>query len=165
MMLKITKYLFESAMLVASALPVFVPKRFHYFEKRISKLCLVSAAAVLAFSIADDIISSRETEALTMRVAATEKAAKPVPLSTRLRGLLEDIDPKILPALKTGRTGFEGGITASQFTRLQTIAHEKGGEEFISIDPNSVRVGIGMGPEGMIYKVAFKLDPKLLQQQ
>lgn len=151
-------------MLVASALPVFVPKRFHYLEKQVSKICLVVACAVMGLSIADDIISSGETEALTARVVAAEKAAKPVPLTIRLRGLLEEIDPKIIPALKAGHTGFEDGITASQFTRLQTIANESGANEFINIDPASVRMGVGMGREGVTYNVAFKLDPKLLQQ-
>ncbi len=101
---------------------------------------------------------------LTARIEAAEKAANPAPLATRLRGLLEEIDPKIIPALKTGHTGFEGGITASQFTRLQTIANESGAKEYIRIDPGSVRMGIGMGPEGVTYNVAFKLNPKLLQQ-
>jgi hypothetical protein len=163
-MIKVIKYLFESTLLVASSPPVFAPKRFHYLEKRISKFCMLGAAAVLALSITDDLISSRETEALTVRVAAAEKAAKPVPLPTRLRALLEEIDPKIIPALKTGHTEFEGGITASQFARLQTIANENGAKEFIRIGPGGVRMGLGMGQEGVTDNVAFKLDSKLLQQ-
>ncbi|MFI5397254.1 MAG: hypothetical protein ACHQ9S_17075 [Candidatus Binatia bacterium] len=163
-MIKIIKYLFESALLVASALPAFAPRRFHYLEKRISKFCMIGAFAVLALSIIDDVASFRETEALTARVAAAEKAARPVPLATRLRGLLEEIDPKIIPALKAGQTGFEGGITSSQFNRLQTMAKEIGAKEFITIDPGSVRMGIGMGPEGVQYNVAFTLGSKLLQE-
>src|SRR3972149_5416970 len=105
-MIKVIKYLFESTLLIVSALPVFAPNRFRYLEKRISKFCLLGAAAVLGMTITDDIISSRETEALTARIAAAEKAARPVPLTTRLQGLLEEIDPKIIPALKTGHTEF-----------------------------------------------------------
>lgn len=192
MMIKAIKYIFESGTLVASALPVIAPERFHYLEKRISKFCLICAAAVLALSITDDVISSRETAILTdkitasnktistladrvaasnketailtQRVTVAEKEAKPVPLAIRLRKVLEEIDPKIIPALKSGQTGFEGGITASQFTRFQTIANEKGARDFIGVDPASVRVGIGMGPEGVTYRVAFKPAPKLLQQ-
>jgi hypothetical protein len=163
-MVKVVKYTVESALLVASALPVFAPKRFHYLEQRISKVCLIGAAAVLLLSIADDVISSRERAELEARVAAAEEAVKPIPLPTRLRALLEEIDPKIIPALKGGQKEFEGGINASQFTRLQTIANEGGAKEFILIDPASVRMGVGMGREGVTYNVAFTLDPKLLQQ-
>jgi hypothetical protein len=102
MMVKVIKYIFEIGMVTASALPVCAPQRFHYLEKRISKFCLLAAAAVLCLSIADDIIFFRETQALGARVEAAEKAAKPLPLATRLRGLLEEIDPKIIPALKRG---------------------------------------------------------------
>lgn len=164
MVIKAIKYLVESAMLFASALPVFAPHRFHYLEKQISKLCLLIAVAVLGLSIIDDIISLKKTKALEVRITAAEEAAKPVPLSVRLRKLLEEIDPKIIPALKAGHMGFEGGITASQFTRLQTIANERGASELILIDPASVRMGVGMGPEGVTYNVAFKLDPRILHE-
>ena len=191
-MIKVIKYILEGGTLIASALPVFMSERFHYLEKRVSKICLVGSAAVLSLSICDDIASSRETAkllnqitlssaqivtltdkvtasdketaSLIQRISVAEKAAKPVPLPIRLQTLLEEIDPKIMPALKAGQTNFQGGITASQFTRLQTIANEKGAHDFIVVDPASVHVGIGMGPEGVTYSVAFRVDPKLLRQ-
>ena len=111
-MVKVVKYIVETALFVASALPVFAPRRFRYLEQRLSKACLIGSAAVLLLSIADDVISARDTARLEARVAAAEEAVKPVPLPTRVRGLLEEIDPKILPALRGGQTDFEGGITA-----------------------------------------------------
>lgn len=163
-MIKIIKYLVESILLIVSALPVLLPKCFHYFERDIAKYILIGSAVVLAISILDDIVAYKENKALIARVAATEKAAIPIPLPTRLRDLLREIDPQIMPAFMKGQRRFEGGISTSQFTRLQTIANEKGAREFIIIDPGSVRMGIGMGSEGITYNIAFILDPKLLQQ-
>jgi len=167
MVIKIIKYFVESSMLMISALPVLAPKRFQYFETRISLLCCAIAVAVLCLSIADDIISARQTkvhtEKLEKRITAAEEAATPIPLTVRVRDLLQEIDAKIIPAIKTGQTEFKGGITASQFVRLQTITKEDGTNQLIVIDPSSVRMGIGMGPEGVQYNLAFKIDPQILQ--
>ncbi len=166
MIIKIVKYFVEGSMLIVSALPILAPKRFQYLEKGISRLCCVIAIVVLCLSIVDDIVSAREARAQTQewekRIAAAETASRPVPFNVRLRDLLQEIDPKIIPAIRTGQTQFEGGITASLFTRLQTIAHENGADKMIVIDPSSVRMGIGMGPEGVTYNAAFKVDPKVL---
>ncbi len=80
----------------------------------------------------------------------------------RLRTLLTSIDPKILPALKAGNTKFNGGITATQFHDLQKIAKESNANKYITLSPD-VRMGIGMGPEGVTYGVDFILNPQLLK--
>jgi hypothetical protein len=145
------------------------PKKFQYLEKRISLLCCALAGVVLCLSVADDINSTLQTRAQTQefdkRIAAAEKAATPISINVRLRNLLQEIDGKIIPSIKAGQTKFEGGIAASQFIRLQTIAKEHDADKLILIDPSSVRVGIGMGGEGVTYNVAFTVDPKVLQDQ
>lgn len=155
-------------MLVLSALPVIFPRNFQYLEKRISKICCLLALAVLCVSVVDDINASKQAKAQAQkfekRIATAEEAAKPIPLNIRLRSLLQEIDSKIIPAIKAGRYQFEGGITASQFHRLQTLAKEEGGSDLIFIDPSSVRMGIGMGAEGVTYNVAFKVTPRILNE-
>lgn len=101
---------------------------------------------------------------MTERIAAAEAATQPKPLRTRLRDLLSTIDAKIIPALRQGQRKFEGGITSSQFNALQTIAREPGAEQFVVVDPD-VRMGVGMGPEGVTYAVKFEIDPKLLSDE
>jgi hypothetical protein len=169
MVLKIVKYFVETSMLILSALPLVVPKKFQYIEKRISLLCCALAGVVLCLSIADDINSTLRTRAQTQefdkRIAAAEKAATPVSINVRLRNLLQEIDSGILPAIKAGQTKFEGGIAASQFIRLQTIAKEQNANDLIVIDPSSVRMGVGMGTEGVTYNLAFTVDPRVLQDQ
>lgn len=99
---------------------------------------------------------------LEERITEAEEAAKPRPLPERLRALLISIDPKIIPALKAGNTKFNGGITATQFHDLQKIAKESTADKYITISPD-VRMGIGMGPEGVTYGVDFMLNPQLLK--
>ena len=66
--------------------------------------------------------------------------------------------------MRSGSRNFNGGITASQFNALQTIAREAGAEQFIIVDPD-VRMGVGMGPEGITYAVKFTVDPKVLEDE
>lgn len=84
-----------------------------------------------------------------------------MPLPVRLRQLLDEIDPRILPSLQAGTTKFTGGITSTQFNDLQKIAKEPGANKYIIISPD-VRVGIGVGPEGVTYSVDFTLDKSLI---
>ncbi len=88
---------------------------------------------------------------------------KPRPLSERMRNILNSIDSKIIPALKSGRTGFEGGVSSSQFNELQKVSKEPGASRYINIS-SDVRMGIGMGPEGVTYGVTFTLNPQLLNE-
>jgi hypothetical protein len=97
------------------------------------------------------------------RISKTEIAVKPIPLSERLRQLLSIIDPKILPALKAGNTNFSGGITSTQFNDLQKLAKEPGADRFIIVS-SDVKMGVGMGPEGITYGVQFTLNPRLLKE-
>jgi len=97
------------------------------------------------------------------RLSKAESAIKPIPFPERLRRLLSEIDPVILPSLKAGKTGFTGGITATQFIDLQKLAKEPGANRFITVSPN-VRTGLGMGTEGITYGVDFTLDPRLLTE-
>ena len=99
---------------------------------------------------------------LTNRITEAEEAAKPRPLPERLRSLLLSIDPKIIPALKQGNTKFSGGITATQFKDLQKIAKESDAKKYIIVNPD-VKIGIGMGPEGVTYGVDFTLNPQLIK--
>ena len=85
----------------------------------------------------------------------------PKPFKNRLRVMLEQIDPKIIPALEGGRTNFEGGITPTQFVDLQRLASEPGAKAFIVIDQD-VKTGLGMGPHGITYGVKFHIDPSIL---
>ncbi|MBF0233444.1 MAG: hypothetical protein HQK65_10465 [Desulfamplus sp.] len=85
----------------------------------------------------------------------------PPPLDKRIIGVLESIDGKIVPAPKSGRTNFEGGLTPTQFNDLQKIASEPGAKEFIRLSPN-VNTGLGMGPHGITYGVEFSVNPKVL---
>lgn len=101
---------------------------------------------------------------LSQRVSKAEEAVKPKPLQVRIRNVLSSIDQKIIPALRSGTRNFEGGITASQFNALQTIAREPGAQKFIVVDPD-VRMGVGMGPEGITYGVKFTVDPKVLDDE
>ncbi|HAO78546.1 MAG TPA: hypothetical protein DCQ92_06130 [Verrucomicrobia subdivision 3 bacterium] len=105
----------------------------------------------------------KEQTATALR-ATTELDARtrPKPFRQRLCEVLASIDSKILPALKAGNRNFNGGITASQFNDLQKIASEPGARDFIVVDPD-VKMGIGMGPEGVTYGVKFTVDPKLLE--
>jgi len=82
------------------------------------------------------------------------------PLKLRLRALLEQIDPKIIPALKSGRRDFEGGIPASQYIDLERLASEADAKGFITVDPD-VKMGIGMGAQGTTYGVKFHVDPSI----
>ena len=105
-------------------------------------------------------LENTKTE-LGKRLTRTESAVKIIPLPERLSELLTSIDTKILPALKLGNTNFEGGITATQYNDLQKIAKETGANKYIIISPD-VKMGIGMGPEGITYGVTFILNPQLL---
>jgi len=166
MIITILKYIFQGIILIVSAGASIWPHRFRFPERRLSIACSILTAIVLVLSITDDIRAARnarqQTEQFEKRIAAAEEAAKPLPLTTRLRTLLNEIDSRILPAINEGKTGFEGGITASQYTRLQTIANEHSAHQLIRIDPASVRMGVGMGTEGVTYNVAFTIDKKVL---
>jgi hypothetical protein len=85
---------------------------------------------------------------------------QPKPLKLRLRALLEQIDPKIIPALKSGRRDFEGGIPASQYIDLERLASEADAKGFITVDPD-VKMGIGTGAQGTTYGVKFHVDPSI----
>ena len=98
---------------------------------------------------------------LDKRISDAEIAIKPIPLPERLRQLLSAIDSKILPSLKAGNTNFSGGITSAQFNDLQKISKELGANKYITISPD-VKMGLGMGPEGVTYGVTFTLDPRLI---
>ncbi len=64
MFVKVFKYIVEVGMLVLSGLPILVPARFEYLEKRFAKICCVLAALILCLSILDDISSSIHDRAL-----------------------------------------------------------------------------------------------------
>jgi len=99
---------------------------------------------------------------LNNRLEKTESAVKVTPLPERLYKLLTSIDTKIMPSLKAGHTNFEGGITATQFVDLQDLAKEPGANKYITIS-SDVKMGIGMGQEGVTYGVKFTLTPQLLK--
>ena len=136
-------------MLVLSSLPAIFPRNFQYLEKRISKICCLLALTIPCVSIVDDIKASKQVkehaQEFRRRIVAAEKAAKPVSLNILLRSLFQEIDSKIIPAIKAGRCQFEFGITASQIHRLQTLAKEEGGNDLVFIDPSRVRMGASMG--------------------
>jgi len=100
-------------------------------------------------------------EALNRTKNELEKM-RPRPLAERMRGLLISIDPKIIPSLTTGNTNFNGGITSTQFNDLQKISKEPGANKYLTISPD-VKMGIGMGPEGVTYGVKFTLNPQLIK--
>ncbi|MBA4390905.1 MAG: hypothetical protein C0399_08190 [Syntrophus sp. (in: bacteria)] len=112
-------------------------------------------------SLTQKELESTKTK-LNNRITEAEEAAKPRPLLERLRTVLISIDPKIIPALKQGNTKFSGGITATQFNDLQKIAKEADAKKYITVSPD-VRMGIGMGPEGVTYGVDFTLNPQLIK--
>ena len=122
-------------------------------------LGLVCAAAIIPVRRE---MASRQSRQLTEAHGKID-ALQPKPFRVRLRTLLEQIDVKIIPALREGRRDFDGGIPASQYVDLERLASEQGASEFIKIDPN-VRMGIGMGPQGTTYGVTFHLDPKIVDE-
>ena len=81
----------------------------------------------------------------------------------RLLTILATIDSKIIPALRQGNRNFNGGITASQFNALQAIANEPRAKQFITVNPD-VKMGVGMGPEGVTYGVEFTVNPAILDE-
>lgn len=153
--------------LIAAAIAVAIkfehqlPKRLHRFLIALS--VFISVAAPLLGLLKKHLDDQWKSE-MTKRIVAAEAATKPRPIRIRLRELFSTIDPKIIPALRQGQRQFEGGITASQFNALQTAAREPGAEQFVFVDPD-VRMGVGMGPEGVTYGVKFTIDPKVLSDE
>lgn len=104
---------------------------------------------------------------LTARIDTIERAIQPVPLVTRLRGLLDEIDPRIIPALKRGTTHFKGDIPDPQYTHLIALTKENGSKEYIQIVPSAGGIGFGFTPSGesvISHSTEFILTPKLLQE-
>ena len=106
-------------------------------------------------------ISSNEIKEAHQKITALQ----PKPLKVRLRSLLEQINSKIIPSVKDGHFGFEGGINPTLYYDLLHIAAEPGAEQFVTVDPH-VKTGIGTGPGGSDeFGVIFKVYPKILDNE
>lgn len=87
---------------------------------------------------------------------------KPLPLKDRLISCLDEIDKKIIPALRAGTTIFEGKVLPYQLAELQKLSAESGASEYIAL---TVKPGIIFRKSGNAYSVKFKLSSALLQQE
>ena len=99
-----------------------------------------------------------------LRTAKTEIAKlQPKPLRERLVSLLDEIDPKIIPALRQGERTFDRrDVAVAQYAELQQVAREDGAERFITVI-NDTNLFMGTGSEGVTHRVRFTLDPSLLE--
>jgi len=85
---------------------------------------------------------------------------KPVPLINRLISCLDNIDKKIIPALRAGNTSFEGKVLPYQLAELQKLSAESGASNYITL---TVKPGfILTKKKGTVYSVKFILSPTLL---
>ena len=87
---------------------------------------------------------------------------KPLPLKDRLVFCLDEIDKKIIPALRAGTAIFEGKVLPYQLAELQKLSAESSASEYIAL---TVKPGIIFRKSGNAYSVKFKLSPALLQQE
>jgi hypothetical protein len=84
------------------------------------------------------------------------------PLKDRIIQLLNEMDPKMLPALQSGKTSFEEQIPVHLHSRLASIAAEPGSGGYISsikVDPTLIIVS----GAGQVFKITLELSPALLK--
>jgi hypothetical protein len=86
------------------------------------------------------------------------------PLSYRLRELLNEIDPQILPALENGDSHIKIRINQSQYVRLHNLSAEKEAASYITLDPLEDKVGNVSDKESYVeYRMSVRLKPALLE--
>ena len=60
-------------MLVLSGLPILIPQKYEYLEKRFAKICCVLTALILCLSIVDDLSSSIHQRTLENKISHQEE--------------------------------------------------------------------------------------------
>lgn len=84
----------------------------------------------------------------------------PKPFDERLRIFLNDLDSRILPALKTGHTTITLRAQIFQISALEKICREKEANEYIQI---VIKPDTFITPDGQFKDVVMKLNPNLVQ--
>jgi len=116
--------------------------------------------AWMTFEMSDRVSKNKEAE-MTSRIAQAEAASRPKPFQERLIAQLEEISPKIIPALKAGQFKFSGDFKMHQLIDLQKLAAEPGASAFISLTPTGRQVLTG---SGITNSAVFTISPLLLKE-
>jgi hypothetical protein len=115
------------------------------------------------------IIKDTETKALLdEKIKATREQLESVeirPFTFRLKELLNEIDPQILPRLKKGKSFIEIHVNQSQYVRLHNLCAEKEAVAYITLDPTEEKTGIISDNKHTVdYRIHVQLNPRLISK-
>jgi hypothetical protein len=129
-------------------------------EINIRELTHVYGQSSNALVEATNVLSAAKSQLADAESKLAEAKAMIRPLKERLIDLLTEIDPRIMPTLRSGTTRVLGVVPENQFTRLKLLQSEPGSDELISsieADPGVTMVG----PKGSMFRLTMQFKPAL----
>lgn len=149
--------LFGALCSVAVRFERLLPRRLH---RLILFVSLFVTFATPLLGLLKKSLDDRWKTQMQEQVAVALKASQPKPLKDRVVDFLNRLDPKIIPAIRSGQTDFGGSLTYAQLGELQSLAHEDSGSVFIIYLPSTNLI---MNQPGKVGDQRFRVLPSILK--